>query len=302
MSRIFDALRKAGGEAADLTMPWIAEQPVIPAEPDAGPPPAAPAMPALAASGDSRAASAGLGLEIRTARVRLPAGAPLLPFDGAHLRAAEQYRIIRTKVLQHPAQPRVLVVSSAMAGDGKTVSAVNLAGALALKDDVNVLLVDGDFRRSTIADLLGIEEAPGLAEVLSGACPLHQAIVRIEQFPNLYVLPGGKAGPNATELLDSPAWRATSAVFRKQFKFTILDSPPIAAVADFDLLQASADSVIVVIRPDHTDRTLCYKAIQTISPTKLLGVVLNCSERWFLWKTHDYYYYSNETQERCIQT
>src|SRR5262249_37778174 len=90
------------------------------------------------------------GSDLGTVPVRVPAAAPVLPFDGSHRRAAEQYRLVRTKIVQHPGQPRMLVVSSPAPGDGKTVTAVNIAGALALKNDANVLLMDGDLRRSTI--------------------------------------------------------------------------------------------------------------------------------------------------------
>ena len=68
-------------------------------------------------------------------------------------------------------------------------------------------------------------------------------------------------------------------------------APPVAAVADYELIQATCDGVIVVVRTDHTDRTLCSQAFELIPEEKTVGVVLNCAYEWFLWKTHGSYYY-----------
>ena len=125
-----------------------------------------------------------------------------------------------------------------------------------------------------------------------GTCRLEDAIVRLEQFPNLCVLPSGKPTAHPTELLDSNRWTALCASVRQQFKFVILDTPPIAAVADYDLIDAQCDGVVLVVRPDHTDRKLCMQAIDIVPKDRLLGVVLNCVRDWFLWKTQDYYSYT----------
>jgi receptor protein-tyrosine kinase len=231
---------------------------------------------------------------IRTVPLRLSKTSPALPFDGSNSRAGEQYRVARTKIIQHPMQPHVLVVSSAGPGDGKTITSINLAGALALKSEAEILLVDADLRRSSIAALLGIEKSPGLADVLAGSCALEDAIVRLDQFPNLCVLPSGKALANPTELLDSGAWAETCGTLRRQFKFVIFDAPPIGAVADYELIEASCDGVILVVRPDHTNRTRCLEAIGSVPKERLIGVLMNCVSDWFLWKTRDYYYYGAE--------
>jgi capsular exopolysaccharide synthesis family protein len=224
-------------------------------------------------------------------RVPLQIGSPspLLPFDETHWYAGEQYRMIRTRILQHPAQPRMLVVSSASSGDGKSVSAVNLAGALSLKADSRVVLVDGDFRKPTIHSQLGIPKGPGLAEVLKGSCSMQEAVAHIEQFPNLYVLASGETTTNPAELLDSSEWRTVCSQLREQFGYIVIDSPPVGRVADYDLLQAACDAVVMVIRPDHTNRKLCFDALKTISPKKLMGVLLNCADDWFLVKQQDHY-------------
>lgn len=235
------------------------------------------------------------GNGIRQLLVRFSPGAVIVPWGASNNPGGEHYRIIRTRIVQHPRCPRIIGVSSAGPGDGKTISSINIAGVLSVRDNATVLLMDADFRRPSISRLLGLPAEPGLANVLSGACNLEDAIIRVEQFPNLYVLPAGASGANSAELLDSEQWKSLCSSMRERFGFVIVDGPPIAGVADYELIQASCDGVIVVVRPDHTDRTLFNRAFELIPEDKRLGVVLNCAQEWFLWKTHEAYYYAHGT-------
>lgn len=202
--------------------------------------------------------------------------------------------MLRTKIIQHPAQPRVLLVTSAGPGDGKSVTVINLAGALALKSEARVLLLDGDFRRSTIAKQLGVPNTLGLANILGGEGSLEDAIVQAEQIPNLFILPAGTANMNPAELLDSRSWARVCAECRANFEYVVIDGPPLGAVTDYDLLQSACDGVIMVARPDQTDRRQCLKTLEAIPKSKLLGMVLNCVSGWLLHKERQYpeYYYS----------
>jgi len=211
----------------------------------------------------------------RTLEFHLPPGSPLMPFAEWQRRPSEQYRILRTKISQHPQQPHLIAVSSPGSGDGKSVSAINTAGALSLKSEGKVLLLDANFRQPAIHRQLSLPESPGLAEVLGGACTVEDALVRARDFPNLFVLPAGAAVGNPGELLDSEAWQELCAKLRGLFRYVIVDSPPVGAVADYDLIQAVCDGVIVVVRPDHTDRRLCRKALENTPKGKFLGVLLN---------------------------
>ncbi len=247
-----------------------------------------------ALSGDSepRPWEGGCALAVRVLPIQLAEAAPLLPYDGSSARAGEQYRAVRTNLLQNPDAPRVLVVSSSGSGDGKTLSAVNTAGALAIKGETTVLLVDADLRNPSLARTLGLPDSPGLADVLIGDCKLEEAIVRTAQFPNLYVLPAGKARRNPAELLDSARWRQMCAQVKGSFRFVLIDTPPISAVTDYDLVQAVADGVIFVVRPNHSDRNLCLSALHKVNATgKLTGVLVNCAENWFLYKRYGRYPY-----------
>jgi receptor protein-tyrosine kinase len=231
----------------------------------------------------------------------LPAPSPLLPFDNSDSQADEQYRIARTKICHHPKSPRVLAISSAAPQDGKSVTAINLAGALSLKVETRVLLVDADFRRASVHKVLGVPRAPGLSDVLRGTCELQQAIVRTEQLPNLYVLAAGTTVETPVELLDSARWSNLCGIFREAFFHTVIDSPPFASVADYDLIESNSDGVVIVVRPDHTNRQLCRKVLETVPKEKLLGVIVNCIPKWFLGKfasPANYYYYSSASGYR----
>jgi len=226
----------------------------------------------------------------RTVPLQVSPISPILPFDGTHWGAGEQYRLLRTKIRQHPKSPQIVVVTSASPSDGKSVTAINLAGALALKGEARVLLMDGDFRRSTTCAQLGLPQEPGLAEVLNGNCALHEALIQTEQIPNLYILSSGRAVANPAELLDCSPWHALIRFSRAEFEYIIIDCPPFGCLADYDLIQAVCDATILVVRPDYTNRRLCFNALASIPKDKLIGVVMNCVEEWFLNKGRTGYY------------
>lgn len=214
----------------------------------------------------------------------------VLPFQG-EAEASERYRILRTKILQHPKSPQVVCVSSPTTGDGKSVTAINIAGVLGLKENTRVLLLDCDFRHPSVNAMVRLPQGMGgLAEVLTGKIGWPEALLRCRELPNFYLATTGQAYGHSAELLDSNAWRVAIEHLRTQFDFIIMDSPPIGLVADYDLIQASCDGIVIVARPNHTERAALNKAMQTIPEDKNLGVVLNCVERWFLWKAQDYTY------------
>jgi len=288
MSKIFEGLKSGNAEFADVILPSLEAQEIPkPAQEERTVTPPSPVVPVPGQV---------VNFQPRTLPLRLSVTVPLLPFDKPS-RISEQYRILRTKLVQLPHQPRVVAISSPGPADGKTVTAVNLAGALALKSDANVLLLDADFRRSTIHAKLGLPLAPGLSDVLLGKCALESALIRTEQLEHLYILTAGETRINPVELLDSSRWEAVCAQLRQLFRYIIVDCPPVAAVADYDLIQAACDGVILVARPDHTKRELCLGALKCVPQSRLIGVVLNGVEDWFLKKDshYDSYYYDDRT-------
>lgn len=236
---------------------------------------------------------------VRLVSVRISDSAPLLSPEHEDRRAAEQYRIIRTRIFHQLNGPSVTAISSPGMGDGKTVTSLNLAAALALKSEDRVILLDADLRLSKVHERLGIPKTPGLAEVLSGACTLEDAMVRVEQLPNFWILPAGQAEINPTELLDSANWHALIARFREEYRRTVIDCPPVEAVADYDLIAAGCDGVVLVVRTGHTSRPLLARALTKVKG-KLTGVLINDAEEWFLSRrsSPSYYYYQGGSRSK----
>jgi capsular exopolysaccharide synthesis family protein len=274
MSQVFDALPRNGEEGPEPALSALLEE-------------LANAKAKLrAAEANGVAATFGepklLESAIRTECLQVDRRSPLLPFDGSHGEAAEAYRVARTRITQHIRNPAMIVVSSAGPGDGKTVTAINLAGSLSLKAEADVLLVDADFRHSAVQKQLGLSAGVGLAEVLEGRGNLEQALIRAEQLPNLYILPAGKPVSNPSELLDSSRWKNLSLEIRREFQYIVVDSPPVAGVADYELIEAVSDGTLLVLRPDHTKRRMALEALRSIPSERLLGVVMNSTPEWFL--------------------
>ena len=246
------------------------------------------------AAGAGGQTTSAISSSARKPAVRIRPASPALCLDDSDLRVLDQYRLARTKLELDPREPKFIAVTSACEGDGKTISAINLARAFAMRRDVRILLVGGDFRHPSLPDLLGISAQPGVADVLTGACQLSDAIINVEQLPGLYILPSGGHVANAAELLNTSAWQSLCNSFRDQFTYIIIDTPPIGCVADYDLIEKSCDGAMMVVRPDHTDRGLFRLGYGLVSPHKLLGVLMNDVEDWFLWKTtaSSYGYYT----------
>jgi capsular exopolysaccharide synthesis family protein len=293
VSNLSKLLQKIKGEVPDAVRPLIAEETPGPgSESDSRPGqpgPSAPEPPSRPAPAEALDLS-----RIRTLNLHIPAPSPLLPFENSHWRPSEQYRILRTRISRHSAQPHSVVITSPDSGDGKSVTAINTAAALALKSEGAVLLLDADLRRPAIHAQLGLPERPGLADVLTGACTAEEALVHTQEFPNLFVLCAGASRGNPAELLDSKQWRALVTRFRSMFRYVIVDSPPVGGLADYELIQAVCDAVVLVFRPDFTNRDLCMNALESMPKSKFLGVVLNCIPEWSPGKHtgSDYYYYS----------
>ena len=154
-----------------------------------------------------------------------------------------------------------------------------------------MLLIDADLRRSTVAAVLGIEPLPGLSEVLRGEKTIQEAVVRLEQLPTLHVLPAGVGSSNPVEMLDSTLWRGMVKALREEFEMVIMDTTPMGTVADFKLVQEVCDGVMMVVRPDHTNRSAFMKAIESDGQQKLLGTVINAYENSLFWKRPDSAYH-----------
>ncbi len=187
---------------------------------------------------------------------------------------------------------KVFVMTSSVAGEGKTSTALSLARVLA-HDGQRVLLLDADMRRPKIAEYLAMEGAIGLADVLAGAVELDEAVQRWEQ-DSLFVLPSGSIPPNPSELLGSHAMEDLVAGLRHSYEHVVIDAPPLLPVTDAAIASVHADGVVLVVRHGRTNRKQLRGALDTLKAVeaRLLGVVFNMTpppRPWQKRSQYDYY-------------
>ncbi|MGH9875209.1 MAG: CpsD/CapB family tyrosine-protein kinase [Pyrinomonadaceae bacterium] len=211
----------------------------------------------------------------------------------------EQFRSLRTKLLQagERKQMHAFVVTSAGVGEGKTLTALNLAWLLAQTDGVRALIIDSDLRQPCATEYLGIDTPVGLSEVLGGEVRHDEAIVRLDP-AGLYLLPGGKARDDVAELLSGPSYARLLTDVRKMFDYIIIDAPPLGIFTDANILMNRADAALLVVRSGKTRYALIDKLLEQIPREKLLGVVLNRVDDRFDESTHYYQrHYYNRNRE-----
>jgi capsular exopolysaccharide synthesis family protein len=190
---------------------------------------------------------------------------------------AEAFRALRTAVLFSTpgAPPKMLLVTSAGASEGKTVSALNLAATLA-EAGSRVLLIDVDLRKPSCHRQLGITNAAGLSSFLAGQVELTTVTHRLEA-PRLDFIPAGPTPPNPAELVGSPRMRAMLEELRASYDFIVLDSPPVLPVTDAVVLAREVDGVLQVVKGHDTPRELIRRARDQLvqANAHLLGAVIN---------------------------
>lgn len=210
---------------------------------------------------------------------------------------AEQYRILRTNLqsLRMRSGSRVIVVTSAVNGEGKSVTALNLALALARQEHLKVALVDADLRRSSIHRWLGLERrAKGLSIALQDGGELDGLLVSLGA-PQLAVLLAGPAVEQPAELLESLNMKRVLAALRARFDFVIVDAPPVLPVADPGILAAQADGVLLVVRAGRTQRKAVLQAQETLKRVK--ANVVGCVLTHMVHDTPGYYRYYHASKD-----
>lgn len=190
--------------------------------------------------------------------------------------AEESYRALRTRLLRaHSAQGiHSVVITSALQGDGKTLTSLNLALCCAQLHGMRLLLVDADVRNCGLSRAIEAPTAIGLADVLSGNCEGVHAVLGTDQ-PNLFVVPSGMPSMPAAELFASKRWPEFIAWAKGNFDLILVDSPPVLVLSDVELITAGCDAVLMVVRAMYTKRQTLQKCAKQIDPKKLLGVVYN---------------------------
>ncbi len=212
--------------------------------------------------------------------------------------ASQQYGILTLKVQRWREQTggRVLVVTSAAGGEGKSLTALNLSMALSSSVDGRVLLVDCDLRRPQVHERLGLKDPPGFSDLL--AVTDREVSPFVSKVGNLYVMPGGTQVSDPAGLLSSRRTPEILARLREKYQLIVLDSPPIVPIADSHFLAGLADGVILVIRARQTRRELLQRAVESLGATNILGVVLNDVEYGDTRYAYAYRYYQRHYMGR----
>jgi capsular exopolysaccharide synthesis family protein len=191
---------------------------------------------------------------------------------------AEAYRALRTSILLSlaPKPPKVILIASSQAGEGKTSTALNLAQSLAQRKG-EVVIIDGDLRKGGIARVLGVDNSKGLSTVLTGSDKASSVLQPFSLQPNLWVVPSGPAPPNPAELIGSDRMAELIKELSERFEHIIIDSPPVLLVTDGTILAGLADGVVLVAESGKTHRAglMRTRAILENASARILGVVLN---------------------------
>ena len=204
----------------------------------------------------------------------------------------EQYLTLRTNLIAHYAdKPFSLVLTSAQAKEGKTVTCLNLAFALGNQGQYRTVIVDGDLRKGRIAKLLKHNESPGLADVLRGKAVLKD-VIKQTVYPTVFVVHAGKSrAEEVSELISRPQLDDIVTQLRRQYDFVLIDTPPINAVSDACMLGRTAKDALLVVRMNKTRCESVERAIHQLKAVdvNLLGLVL----------THQKYYIPKCLYRRC---
>ncbi len=195
---------------------------------------------------------------------------------------AEGYKVLRTHIMQQTAEEgrNTLMVTGPLPGEGKTLTAINLAISISQELNHTVLLVDADLRSPSIAQYFGLPEELGLVDHLISGTPINELLVHPEGLAKLVILPAGRPVTQAAELLNSPAMRELVQELKHYHpnRYVLFDLPPLLTFADALTFAPMVDGVIVVVEAAKTPRESITRCQEMLKKYRLLGFVLNKAE------------------------
>jgi capsular exopolysaccharide synthesis family protein len=276
MSRLAEAMKRANAET-EVTRPDQGEtvQWEKPAAPVIAPVPAAEAAVEVEAAPQAsepaptpRIHSSGSGLAAEKLVVT-PSISPV---------SLEQYRRLAATLHRQQTERGIksVMVASTLPGEGKTLTAVNLALTFSESYGRQVLLIDGDLRRPTTHDVLDVPNILGLGAGLTQEADQKLSLIRVS--PRLSVLTAGQPDPDPMSRLASDRMRRVMAEAAAQFDWVIIDTPPVGKVPDANLLAAMSDVVLLVVQAGRTPAKLVQRTAEAVGVQKVVGVVLNRAE------------------------
>jgi len=231
----------------------------------------------------------------------------LLAPDAEERRLAEQYRAIKRPLLRSadPAldppvhRGNLIMVASALAGEGKTFTCVNLCLSIARERDWSVVLVDGDCSKPHLTRLFAAENEPGLIDLLRDPTLSFDSVVMPTDVPGLSLIPAGSRDPQAAELLASKRMdelcEALSSDVRD--RVVVFDSSPLLLTTEAAVLASKVGQIVVVVHANETPRQAVLAAMEHLDQSKAIGVVLNQSWGAGQGETYGAYSYGDQAEE-----
>lgn len=198
--------------------------------------------------------------------------------DVVNFQVRESYKTARTNIVYSIIKKGCKKISftSANKGEGKTVTAMNIASALAQQVNTKVLIVECDLRRPHVHTALKIDPAPGLTNYLNSECTVED-VVQKTKIPNMFAISYGALPPNPSELLASELMKEFIKSIENDYDYIIFDNPPVGVVIDAIPIIKMSDGVVVVIRDNSTTYPELNKTVDILrrSNSKILGVIVN---------------------------
>jgi protein-tyrosine kinase len=300
MSIVEKALQKAQGAKPPTEAPRGTDT-VEAAAPSTPPSPTPPSTPV------SSRGSLALGSAVNINLVELRAQGRLAP-DGLAHRTEDEFRRIKWPLLNAisrregaaPAANNLILVTSAVPGEGKTFTALNLALSLAREPDIEVLLVDGDVVQPSLSANLGLTSRPGLTDVVADPLLDVSSIICPTSIDRLFVAPAGARRDNSPELLGSARMASlmTELAQRVAPGVVVIDSPPVLATNEAQVLSRYVGQILMVVRADLTEQRLVKEALALLDRTKPVSAVLNKVESSLISRYYSYYYYGYGTDAK----
>ena len=203
--------------------------------------------------------------------------------------AAEQYRTVRLAIENFHRERglHVVAISSPGRSEGKTISAINLAGALAQSPDARVALIDADLRHPRVADYLGLTVTRGLSEYLLDVALTPDDVIERPSSIAFSVVPAGAVSSMPYELLKSPRLTALFGALRTRFDYVVVDTPPVLSYPDVGIVRDAVDGFVLVVRANRTPREGLIDGLDTIGRHRVLGLVFNDDARNGMTMSHE---------------
>ncbi len=209
----------------------------------------------------------------------------LVNTEGKKDRLSEEFRLIKRPLIKNAFgkgasqvdNARIIMMTSAMPGEGKTFTALNLAVSMALEKDKKVLLLDADVLKPKASRILGMDEQPGLIDCLFEDIDSPLALQHQSDVPNLSFLPAGRQDPNATELLASQRmeWIMNELANHNPDRIILVDSPPLLVTSEASVLTGLVGQIVMVVEANRTPQSLIKEALSRVEFVEIVGFVLN---------------------------